>query len=380
LRKKRNNVESGFTEATQQKNIRRLYYLQNKPRIIEHHIIIVTIVVFILLIGYIVANKFIAKPASAKYTLKSDSINSKYLDDKLMRHDTDSAADENSATADTEADYSKSIICWGDSFSDNTANSTNFYTYYLSELLNRRAADIESVYSSGLEGDNIPVIAAKQGGIPMFVQPFVIPASSTENVPITLKSTLGSNILLQDKLNSGLNPCTIAGVEGTIEYHNGKLCFTRSKSGDAVKVETPTTVVTNAMANIKNYTGIYFFGSDCTKYTPQELVSMYKKMVNFNNNDKYIIIGSVCGDEATLAPYEDAMSKEFKSHYINLRQYLTEDVFNDYEIKITASDAKALKTGSVPPSFIFNGNKLSDTGSQILADLIFDKLLQFDAI
>lgn len=354
---------------------KKIYFIQNRERIIERRIIIALVAFLVILAGYIAVNKYAGTPASQQYKLRDDSLNSKYLDNKKPADGTDNtSADEEAAF-----DYSKSIICWGDSFSDNNANSTNFYTYYLSQKLMEVGADIDSVFSSGLEGDLIPVIAAKQGGIPMLAQPMTIPAAK-ESVPITLKSTLGGNVILQDKLNSGLNPCTIAGVEGVIDYRNGVLSFTRQEAGKEVKIATPTTVVTNAMANIKDYTAVYFFGGDCTKYTPNELVSMYKKMIAFNENEKYVIIGSITGSEETLSPYEQALTKEFKSHYINLRAYLTSDVFNDYEIEITANDAKALRTGSVPPSFVLNGKRLSDQGSEILANLLFDRLLQLELI
>ncbi len=356
-------------------NEKNIFFIQNRSEIITHHIVIVLIILFVILIGYIIAHKTVLSDAENQYQLKTDTLNSKYLDQKNLNP----AANENNTNEIVPFDYSKSIICWGDSFSDNSANSTSFYTYRLSELILETSSNINGVFSSGLEGDNVSVIAAKQGGIPMQAEPFTIPASTTP-VEISLKSTLGVKLILQDKLNSGLNPCAIAGVEGNIEYVRGKLCFTRSKAGKEIKVVQPTTVVTNSMTNIKDYTAIYFFGGDCTEYTPEELVSMYKKMITFVGNEKYIIVGSVTGNEATLAPYEEALNKEFKNHYINLRKYLTTTVFNDYEVKITTNDAKALREGSVPPSFILNGKRLSDSGSTILADLLYDKLLQLQII
>ncbi|GEM_PF-6756866 len=365
-----NNID---IDSQKEKN---LLYTQNRTLIIERRIIAALIIFLILLMGFIAAYRILGISEQSRYSLREDSLNSKYLDNKRVPSSTENEDDGNVEAA---FDYSKSIICWGDSFSDNTANSTNFYTYYLSERLTQVGADIDSVFSSGLEGDAVPVIAAKQGGIPMQVQPFTIPAG-TSSVEISLKSILGGNIILQNKLNSGLNPCTIAGVEGTIDYRSGKLSFTRSAPGKEIKVTAPATVVTNAMSNIKNYTAVYFFGGDCSKYTPDELVSMYKSMITFNGNDKYVIIGSITGDEETLTPYEEALTKEFKNHYINLREYLTGNVFNDYDIKITSNDAKALHKGSVPPSFVLNGKRLSDQSSEILANLLFDRLLQLELI
>lgn len=365
-----NNID---IDSQKEKN---LLYTQNRTLIIERRIIAALIIFLILLMGFIAAYRILGISEQSRYSLREDSLNSKYLDNKRVPSSTENEDDGNVEAA---FDYSKSIICWGDSFSDNTANSTNFYTYYLSERLTQVGADIDSVFSSGLEGDAVPVIAAKQGGIPMQVQPFTIPAG-TSSVEISLKSILGGNIILQNKLNSGLNPCTIAGVEGTIDYSSGKLSFTRSAPGKEIKVTAPATVVTNAMSNIKNYTAVYFFGGDCSKYTPDELVSMYKSMITFNGNDKYVIIGSITGDEETLTPYEEALTKEFKNHYINLREYLTGNVFNDYDIKITSNDAKALHKGSVPPSFVLNGKRLSDQSSEILANLLFDRLLQLELI
>lgn len=367
MKKQNENDELDTTQKEKQ-----LFYIQNRANIFAHRLVIVIIAAFILLIAYVVFT--LVSGGNDSYNIKSDSLNSQYLNP--VRSDDD---DTDEAASNDTIDYSHSIICWGDSFSDNAANSTNFYTYYLSELLEARSSDINVVFSSGIEGDDMLTIAAKQGGVPMVVQPFTIP-SQTNPVEISLQSSNGANLIIQDKLNSGLNPCTIAGVEGTIEYVNGKLSFTRNTAGEEIVLTAPTTVVTNAMTNIKDYIAVFFFGDDPTEYTPQEVVEMYKAMVNYNGSDRYVIIGSIVGDEATLAPYEEALTTEFKNHYINLREYLTTDVFNDYDITITSKDARALREGSVPPSFILNGKRMADHGSEIVANILFDRLLQLQII
>lgn len=372
---KSNNTDKNSIDSIREQNLKKLYYIRNRSNILERNIIAVFFLFLLIIVGTILFVRVSGRFSADDYSIKSDSLGSKYTDTKPSEQNDITVAE----TQEEQFDYKNSIICWGDSFSDNNANSTNFYTYYLSQLLSERYTEIDSVFSSGLEGDTVPVIAAKQGGMPMLVQPVVIPAQAT-SVEISLKNRLGGTVLIQDKPNSGLNPCTIAGVKGTIDYRGGKLCFTRSKPGKEIKITTPTTVVTNTMQNIKNYTAVFFFGGDCTKYNPPELVSMYKEMIKAHNNDKYIIIGSITGDEKTLAPYEKALSQEFKNHYINLRDYLVTTVYNDYEIKISTADAKALRSGTVPPSFILNGKRLTDQGSEILADLIFDKLLQLEII
>lgn len=352
-----------------------VYLIQNRTAIIERNIILVLVVFLILLVAYICFDKTVNTNKNV-LGIKETDMNSKYLDKNKV--DADKSGNNGDESNDELAfDYSKSIICWGDSFSDNSSNSTNFYTYYLTEQLMEIETDINGVFSSGVDGDNMEAIAAKQGGIPMFVQPCSIPADD-KSVPITLKNSLGSTIILQDKLNSGLNPCTISGIEGEVYYVNGKPSFIRSKNGNAYDVKTPTTLVTNAMSNIKGYTGIYFFGADYGKYTPEQVVDIYKSMIKFQGNQNYIVIGSVIGTKTKLEPYEHALEDAFGNNYINLRAYLTEDVFNDYEIKINSKDAKALSDGSVPPCFILNGKRLSDSGSKILADLVYNKLAYLD--
>ena len=378
---KKPKAQNKKTDLPDSVNEKTISYLQNKTAITEKRIIIFLTVMLVLLIGFIAADKFFNIIPHADYSLNRNSLNSKYLDAKEGFEDTSPGSTaEDSVTSSGAYDYGKSIICWGDSFSDNSANATTFFTYHLSEKLTNIGADVNSVIASGLEGDKIQVTAGKQGSIPMMVQPFKIPASVSP-VEIRLKSYLDNeDILLQDKTNSGLNPCTIAGIDGSIEYSGGKLCFKRSQPGKEINVSTPTAVVTNAMANIKDYTGIYFFGGDCTGHTPEELTEIYRDMIKLNGKDKYIIIGSVTGDEETLAPYEQALMSEFKSHYINLREYLTSDVYNQYSIEINSNDAKALRSGSVPPSFISNGKRLSEKGNEILAELIYEKLQQLDLI
>jgi hypothetical protein len=347
----------------------KIYHIQNRMKIMERNITIILILCFVALIAFIAVSRAVQPSEQVQYKLHTD----------LSKNDTSKDV-ENNDSEDDDFDYSKSIICWGDSFSDNTTNSTNSYTYYIYELLNNTNTEIDGVYSSGIAGDSIPVIAAKQGGMPMFAQPFEIPASSKQSVEIELKNSTGANVLIQDNLNSGLNPCKIAGVEGTIGYVKGKLCFTREQDGKAIDLTEPAIVQTNAMLNIKDYTSVYFFGGDCTKYQPDEVVNMYSSMVEFTGNDKYIIVSSITGDAKTLQPYEKALEEKFGEHFINFREYLVSDVYDDYEIKLNNKDVAAIKQGIVPPSLIMNGSKLSDQGSKILADLIFNRMRQLDMI
>jgi preprotein translocase subunit SecG len=349
----------------------KIYRVRNRAKIIERNIIIVLVLFLIALIAFIVLSRTVTHSEQVQYTVHTN------LAKKTDTVKSDASAEDNEEEA---VDYSNSIICWGDSFSDNSANSTNSYVYYIYDLLSDTVTDIDGVYSSGIAGDGITAIAAKQGGIPMYAQPFEIPASSAQSVEIELKNSLGENVIIQDKLNSGLNPCEIAGVEGTIDYRRGKLCFTRSQDGTAKKLTDPTIVQTNAMLNIKDYTAVYFFGGDCTKYRPNEVVDMYSSMVDFVGNDKYVIVGSVTGDESTLQPYEKAMEDKFGDRFINFREYLISDAYDNYEIKLNSKDIAAIRQGSVPPSLIMNGSKLTDQGSKILADLIYHRLRQLDLI
>jgi hypothetical protein len=107
---------------------------------------------------------------------------------------------------------------------------------------------------------------------------------------------------------------------------------------------------------------------------------MYSSMVDFVGNDKYVIVGSVTGDESTLQPYEKAMEDKFGDRFINFREYLISDAYDNYEIKLNSKDIAAIRQGSVPPSLIMNGSKLTDQGSKILADLIYHRLRQLDLI
>ena len=99
-----------------------LYYMQNRSDILEHRLVIGIIAAFILLAVFVVFK--VASGSNNEYNIKSDSLNSEYLNPP-NNEDTDNEA----TITEPTVDYSNSIICWGDSFSDNIANSTNFYTY-----------------------------------------------------------------------------------------------------------------------------------------------------------------------------------------------------------------------------------------------------------
>lgn len=77
------------------------------------------------------------------------------------------------------------IVCWGDSLTNGTGSNTNKPSSDLNSdvsypaVLNRLIGDNYNVINAGIGGEPSWMIASRQGGMSLFVEPFTIPSSTT---------------------------------------------------------------------------------------------------------------------------------------------------------------------------------------------------------
>ena len=320
----------------------------------------------------------------------------------------------------TVAEYLPGIICWGDSLTAGSSGNVS-YPLTLQKYINTYLCDIYDlrfsianpetytrvnwedyafsipVVNMGAGQEDVATILGRSGVLPYVVKTdFVIPAEA-ESVSIAIESADGRTVTPLTAGNAGVNPVTIAGVEGTITRISGTQSwgqstyqFTRLEAGQETPVTKGTEILTACREDYQDYIHIVWIGTYGDYRTPEKLVSDTKALLarQTKNTDRFLVIGP-CTTKGTwsmvnttnLDAIDSAMLQAFGDHYINLRKYLIEDGLRDAGLSTTGTILK----GNVPNSFRSNagGADMNGVAYQLIGKLVYgrmDQLGYFDEI
>lgn len=313
---------------------------------------------------------------------------------------------------ETVAQYLPGIVCWGDSL---TAGSSGNVSYpqtlqkyidaYLCSTYDLRYSipNPESytrvnwedysfsvpVVNMGAGPDDIATTLGRVGVLPYVVQKdFVIPAG-TESVSIFLEAQDARTVAPLTAGNAGVNPVTIAGVEGTLTRVSAQLWgqsnyeFTRLEPGTETTVTKGTEILTACRDDYKDYIHIVWIGTYGDYRSPEKLVNDVKALLarQAKNPDRYLVIGP-CTTGGTwntinttaLNSIDTAMMQAFGNHYINLRKYLIEDGVRDAGLSSTSY----MQPGTVPSVFRSNagGADMNSVAYQLIGKLVYTRMNQ----
>lgn len=312
------------------------------------------------------------------------------------------------------AQYIPGIVCWGDSL---TAGSSGNVSYpltlqkyidtYLCNIYDLRySVDNPSSYSR-LDWDDykisIPVVnmgagredsttvLGRAGVVPYEVhRDFVIPAE-TESVEIAIRSQNGKPVSPLTAGNVGVNPVTIAGVQGTLtlttNQNSGTTTyqFTRLEAGAETPVEKGTPITTACQEQYQDYIHIVWLGTYGEFTTAEQLVQETKTLLQRQNlnTERYLVIGPCAtrgswqnANANTLDTIDSAMLQAFGNRYINLRKYLIEDGLRDAGINASKQDSESISRGMIPESFRSNagGADLNGVAYNLLGQLVYERM------
>ncbi len=262
-----------------------------------------------------------------------------------------------------------SISCYGDSFTNAPNDATASYPGVLSILAQR------TVYNVAVDNDSIFEMAAREGGRPILVSPFIIPTTKA-STEVLISNNDGKALNFDFSKNGGLNPCKIQGVEGLLSVIDGKYCFTRAESGDETLVLTPTEVESRAMQLRRDDICIFFLGDDNIYKTPEKAVEIYKDMADYltSENKSYLIVGPVKGEVAILNAANNALAEAFGDKFLDLRAYLINDAAEDLNIKLSEDDQVLANNGIIPYVYFSGSKYFSAQGADAAGSAIYEKL------
>ena len=273
------------------------------------------------------------------------------------------------------------IICPGDSLTAGANTTADAYKYpqYLQTLI----TDGSEVHNFGVGGEASPSIAMRQGGLPLFVKPFTIPATVTAT-EINLYNDVNVAVTLALQGSAGLNPVTINGVQGAISYTSSKFYFTRSAPGSETVVSRPSRVITSGMGYKGGTLVIWSGTNDSYGVTDaialsDKLIKSAKTMIDYNGTDNYIIIGLISKNYcAVVAEVNILLAKEFGNHFLDIRKYLLDYGLADAEITPTTQDTTDIASGEIPLSLRSDSVHLNDYGYPIVAQQTYKKGVELD--
>lgn len=225
------------------------------------------------------------------------------------------------------------IDCWGDSLTQGLTNEGEYRNAVYPRILAETLGTKYNCYGNG--GELSWEIAGRQGGCPMYIdEDIVIPSSGS--VVVKLKSTYNDfeinarNTFLAQN-NSGMNPCSIAGVIGELTHSGSNVLFTRSENGDSVEVKNGEIVYPRVGEDKNNNAQVIWVGQNANGDTPtnEELVGFIKRMVDYYNNKMYMIVTPIQRTDVNdVIAIEKLFKNEFGNRCLCLREYL-----NRYGIK-----------------------------------------------
>lgn len=213
----------------------------------------------------------------------------------------------------------------------------------------------EAVDNYGYGGENSTQVACTQGGLPLFVEPFTIPAETTA-VQIHLFTPDHDGDLDLLKQNSrGYTGISIAGIIGNITWSSSKQHFTRAEAGTAMPVTRPAAVF-STLANRVNSRLIIEVGTNNDIDSDAKIKKLLDEigcMIRHNGNEAYMVLGLTWrGNAHSIEEVNRMMAARFGAHFLDIRTYLIKYGLDDAGITPTAADEAAIANNNVPPSLL----------------------------
>ena len=313
---------------------------------------------------------------------------------------------------ETVAQYMPGIVCWGDNLTSGSSGNAS-YPYTLQKYINTYLCDIYDFRSSienaadfawlnwenyqvsvpvvnmGSGQENSATVLGRAGVKPYVVKKGLEIPAGTESVAISITSQDGSAVAPLTAGNLGVNPVTIAGVDGTLTLESSgwekSYSFCRLEAGEAVAVEAGTQITTAGTQEYQDYIHVVWLGNYDGYTSSAELVENVKLLLSrqAKNPERYLVIGPCTyagswGSNAarSLESIDSAMMQAFGSRYVNVRKYLVEDGLKDAGISATKLDSQYLAQGCIPDSFRSGsgGVELNGRAYELIGQVIYERM------
>lgn len=271
------------------------------------------------------------------------------------------------------------IVCWGDSLTFGSGGDGVSYPFVLEERLHKDRFYID-VVNMGIGGENTVTIAARAGAIPFRLMEFTIPA---ETVPVEIfyLEDEGKPIRPFEQGNSGINPCIINGVKGSMSGEKTEegimhYFFTRSEQGEAVHVEEGTEVETWAASRFPDYIYVVFMGENHGWNDIQDLIEQQQAILSMQKKyaGNYIVVGLPTGTREERQELEAALYETYGDKFLNIREYLSTQGIYDAGIKPSDEDLARMEEGLIPTSLLDDHIHFNADGYRLIGNFMYERM------
>jgi lysophospholipase L1-like esterase len=276
----------------------------------------------------------------------------------------------------------KKVVCWGDSL---TTGAGGFGTSYRSVLQDELGDDYD-IINAGVGGEKSLTIAARQGGIPMYIDQSIEISSRAVQVVMgsrtnsNMKSTYNDSMVtpLFQGGGSTINSCFIDSREYNLRWNgawnavDGEYTIELISSLDApITIPSKSLIYTSSKQKYRNtHANIFFIGQNGGYSGGLELIDQIKKMIDFSGTSNYLVIGlHAAGSVSSMMEREVLMEKEFGARYVNIRKYLITNALSDAGLVATSEDLLAIEQGQCPPQLLYDAVHFNSAGYTVLGKL-----------
>ena len=265
----------------------------------------------------------------------------------------------------------RSITCWGDSLTRGQGANNSIVVGGITgatETTTLAKLTGNTVYNMGVNGEDSRTIASRQGGLGMYVNNIIIPA--TGSVTFSEVKCEDGNIIDVARSDSYgekecFDACTIGGITGKLSFNSDTMLYTfkRAVDGTELVISTDTAIITQASVARKDDILVLEMGNNNGWDQSYEvLIAQYDAMIKYSTCKYFIIVGDTDGEQAERNDWDVALKQAYGDHYINMREYLSKNGLTDCGLTPTAVDLGMLPLGEVPDSLKSDWSHLNSYG------------------
>lgn len=321
---------------------------------------------------------------NSEYIEKTDIEDAKYIKDGAIKQtqlETSVQQKLNNISSNIQVNE---ISCWGDSLTYSHNTTIKDYPNVGSVTYPSKLAELTGFKTTnlGMPGANSMDISGLQGGMPIYLDPFTLPAD-TSTVDVTLRDANGdSNYIgllhwmprngwVNPLANMGLN-WNINGIPVNLIYGSGVMKVSRIAASDQSNTFDRPVKIIPMHEYAKNQIQIFFVGTNdapTTKEKAERVVKIVQNMVNFYGGDKYLVVGLT---DKRYAEYTNPLlAQTFGSHYVNVKDYMIKYGLSDNGLEPTEQDQTDIADAKIPTSLYSDSIHFNDYGYTALALCIY---------
>lgn len=296
----------------------------------------------------------------------------------------------------------KNIVCWGDSLtapSGGVSLDSNDDSY--PSCLYKMLKGNYGVVNVGVGGEDTKTIMGRQGSAPFLLAHDIIFDKriskiiiGAEDNPPFISSIDSSYVYPLLQGGQFVNPIEIQGrfyklsCESKVSVYENKrhrhITYSLERldnieSEDTLR--TYSTITTEAMRSLRGqYANVFFIGENDGFSDANDLIRQINLMISYSNCQRYVVVSfhqtnMTVPTIEMMTAMEESLSKEFGTHFLNLRKALIKDGISYSGLRPSSEDSTAIEKGKVPPSLLKEDRiHFTKSTKKFVADLVFKKM------